>query len=378
MSVRLMHLADLHLGAPLQYLGEKAAERAGDLESAFARALDTASEKQVHAVLISGDLFDRFNPPSDLVERSVRAFERIARRNIPVILIPGTHDSRRYSRCIYLRERFPGVDVLLENAKPVRKQLNGHTVFFYGFSGEAPDASASSFSRTGEEGLHIALVHGAVAGSDLWAAGPRDFSLSRQDIERSGFHYVALGHYHNFKEFGYGATPAVYPGTLEGLKFGENGDRYLVVAEVGESAAAIEKTRFNRRTIAEQRIDLALSGIDCNDSLIAAIKSFSSPNAISKVLLTGSCDFLPAQKDLEERLAGDFFHLQIEDETSMYDSRLVRSMQGDRTVQGIFVRKMLEKIDKAPPEDKASMELGLRLTIEQFRQVHYETQQNLY
>ena len=96
MSIRIMHLADLHLGASLSYLGDRAAERARDLESALARALALAAEKDVHAVLIAGDLFDSFNPSGELVATVKAAFAKTTENGVPIILIPGTHDSHRY------------------------------------------------------------------------------------------------------------------------------------------------------------------------------------------------------------------------------------------------------------------------------------------
>jgi DNA repair exonuclease SbcCD nuclease subunit len=375
MSIRLMHLADLHLGAPCSFLGGRAAERAKDLEAAFARALSAAPEKGVDAVVVSGDLFDMFNPPADLVARVKSVFEKVSRAGLPVTLIPGTHDSHRYSRSVYLRERFPGVDVLLEAGTPIRKLIRNQTVHFYGYSGERSESAA--FRRSDEDGLHIALAHGTVAENEQWTSSPRDYSLTRKDIENSGFHYVALGHHHNFKEYRFGGASAVYPGTLEGLKFGENDDRYLVVADVREDGAAIERTRFNQRFFREIEVDLSLAGVECGDDLAEIIKKASGPDIMARVRLTGVSDFLPPRKELEARLAGEFFHLQIVDETSIFDSALVRSLENERTVQGIFIRKIREKMRQAPPDERAELELALRLTIEQFQQVHHETERAL-
>ncbi|RJP22474.1 MAG: exonuclease SbcCD subunit D [Candidatus Abyssobacteria bacterium SURF_5] len=378
MSIRLMHLADLHLGAPLSYLGDKAEERARELESALVRALSAAAAKKVDAILISGDLFDRFNPPLDLVARVKNAFAKLSRENIPVLLIPGTHDSHRYARCIYHRERFPGVDVLMETGKPVQKQINGHTIYFYGFSGsDSPVSPSSLFCRTPADGMHVALVHGTVAENDRWESSPRDFSVTPADIGNSSFDYVALGHHHNFKQFKRGKTTALYPGTLEGLTFGESGDRFLVIVALDENGVSVEKLKHNRRALKEIEIDLSQSGLDCGESLERAIARFFDGESIASVSLTGSIDFLPSPKELEARLAGGFFHLQITDNTSIYDSAVMRSIAHDRTVRGIFARKMLKKIEIANVEEKPALELALRLTLQQFQQVHYENQRAL-
>ncbi len=375
MSIRLMHLADLHLGAPFSYLGDKARQRAQDLESALARALKLAPEKNVHAIVIAGDLFDSFNPPPDLVARVKAAFDEAARNGIHIILIPGTHDSHRYAQSVYRREQLPGVDILLDDAKPIRKNLNGQDVHFYGFSGGyASGRGEPPFRRGDGEGLHVALVHGSVTDGTHWVASPRDYSLRPAELEASGFDYVALGHHHNFREVGRD-VPAVYPGTLEGLKFGENGDRYLVIAEIDENRAAIEKVKHNRRTLSEIQIEPALAGIGCDDELSAAIEKHADPDAIVRVHLSGPANFIPSCQGVEARLADRFFHLEIADETSMYDSEMIRSVKTENTVRGIFVRKMLERIERASDEERTKAKLALRLGIEQFTRIGNENQQ---
>ena len=62
MSVRILHLADCHLGAPLGNFGSYASRRQEDLEKAFARSIAAALEEEVDLVLIAGDLFDHAAP----------------------------------------------------------------------------------------------------------------------------------------------------------------------------------------------------------------------------------------------------------------------------------------------------------------------------
>ena len=46
--IRLLHLADVHLGRPFQMLGEKGAAQRRALEAALTRAVDLAIERHVH------------------------------------------------------------------------------------------------------------------------------------------------------------------------------------------------------------------------------------------------------------------------------------------------------------------------------------------
>ncbi len=363
-----MHLADLHLGVLFSYLGAKAEERSRDLESAFFRALELAVDKNIHAVVIAGDLFDTFNPPTEIVSRVKAAFAKVSGFGIPIILIPGTHDSHRYARCVYARESFPGTDIVTEPGKPMEKSLNGQTVSFYGYSGAGRNQAAPSFRRSDGDGLHLALVHGSVAEGAHWTPSPRDFALSPKDIEDSGFHYVALGHHHNFRQMRYGATVAVYPGTLEGLKFGEDGDRHLVIAEVDKNGAAIERIRHNRRTVSEIAIDLGRSGIRSADELTRAIAKYADSDTVARIVLSGTADFSLGREVIEAELAERFFHLEIIDETSLCDSEMVRSVVNENTIRGLFVRKLLKEIEESPAEDRPVAELALRLGLQQLMQ----------
>src|SRR5881628_3535943 len=54
--LKLLHLADVHLGKPFQMLGAQGAAQRRALEETFVRAVDLAIAKQVHVVLIAGDL----------------------------------------------------------------------------------------------------------------------------------------------------------------------------------------------------------------------------------------------------------------------------------------------------------------------------------
>jgi DNA repair exonuclease SbcCD nuclease subunit len=370
-----MHLADLHLGASLSYLGARAPERRRDLESALARSLGVAAERNVHAILIAGDLFNAHNPPTDLVMRTEAALAKASRGGIPVILIPGTHDSYRYSKCVYRQNEFPGVDVLVDPAKPIMKQLNGQDIYFYGFSGRR-DKTDPGFACGPEDGIHVALVHGPVTEAGHWNPSPRDFPLTPGEIEVSGFNYVALGHHHDFREFRFAGSTAVYPGTLEGLKFGENDERYLIISEIGDDGVTVEKITHNKKTLSEIRIDLATSAIASVEGLASAIEKRSDPKALMRVKFTGAADFLPSIRGIESHLEGCFFHLEILDETSVVGGELIRSIRSEETVRGIFVSKMLERIENSSPTERAAAELALRLGVEQFIQVRDEDNQN--
>jgi DNA repair exonuclease SbcCD nuclease subunit len=95
MSIRFLHLADLHLGASFPSLGERAEERSRDFLNAFLRAVEyaTGEAKPVDFVVIAGDLFDTHDPDEAIVVQAETAFDRLARAGLPVLISPGTHDA---------------------------------------------------------------------------------------------------------------------------------------------------------------------------------------------------------------------------------------------------------------------------------------------
>ena len=86
--MRFLHVADLHIG-------KRVHERLmlDEQEHAFDQLISIAEDQQVDAVLVAGDVFDRSNPSSVALELSERFLASFVRRNIPVFVIPGNHDS---------------------------------------------------------------------------------------------------------------------------------------------------------------------------------------------------------------------------------------------------------------------------------------------
>src|ERR1051326_1694335 len=92
MAIRVLHLADLHLGVENygRFDPQRGySSRVGD----FLRALDAAVERAagVDLVSIAGDIY-KSPMPSPTVQREVAARVRKLSRSAPVVIIPGNHD----------------------------------------------------------------------------------------------------------------------------------------------------------------------------------------------------------------------------------------------------------------------------------------------
>jgi len=375
MSVRILHLADLHLGAAFPNLGEHGAERTRDFLNAYLRAVDFAAgePKPVDLVVIAGDLFDTHDPDEGLVFQVETSLEKLTKAKVPVVLVPGTHDAYSYRRSVYRRLRLPEGAHLLSSprlAPGPRLTIQDETVQLYGIAYD-PAVSArplSEFTRSGVADYHVALLHGALQDNPTWKIRPSDLPIERSEIAASGLSYLALGHYHNFVEVREGGSVAVYPGTLEGRKFGEDGARYLLVATLSRGNVSLERKPWNTRTLSQVSIDFTSAEIHDERRLLDRIAAFAGDREIVRVRLEGAADFAFESERMDASVRERFFYLEVDDRTFLVDKALLGQFQDEATIRGAFVRRTLDRLAKAKtPQEKETVTLALRLGLAEFQ-----------
>jgi DNA repair exonuclease SbcCD nuclease subunit len=90
MSVRIIHSADLHIGSVFEGLPpEKAADRKDGQLATLEEIISVSEKNRAHAILLSGDLFDRSSASPDLIARVTGI---LANTGVPVFIAPGNHD----------------------------------------------------------------------------------------------------------------------------------------------------------------------------------------------------------------------------------------------------------------------------------------------
>ncbi|WNO75884.1 exonuclease SbcCD subunit D [Streptomyces sp. AM8-1-1] len=88
--MRFLHTSDWHLGRSLHRVSML------DAQAAFLDHLvATVRERDVDAVLVAGDVYDRAVPPLTAVELFDDALHRLAAVGVPTVMISGNHDSAR-------------------------------------------------------------------------------------------------------------------------------------------------------------------------------------------------------------------------------------------------------------------------------------------
>ena len=374
MAAKILHFADCHLGYVPRWLCELAEQRARDFPKTLERIVDMACDpaNAIDLVVVAGDLFEVHDPDERVVAAARRQFERLADRHLPVVLVPGNHDGISYAASIYKRETFPGVTLVTrpQVEKVLQLSVRNETLHVYSVAHDLSSGvePLETLQRTDEPGIHVAVLHASIEGSPEWDLVEKDLPLSREAIARSGMHYIALGHYHRYAQVEEGGVLAVYSGSTEGRNFGESGPRYVVIAEVGEDRVEVEPRQCHTRELRDLTLDLGDAAAASDAEIAERLLAQRGQNLLMRVRLTGPAEFVPDVDAIRARLEGVFFYVELNDETRLIDGALMKSLRDEKTIRGLYVRKMLERVEAADGAERATAERALKVGLNEFLQ----------
>jgi DNA repair exonuclease SbcCD nuclease subunit len=214
--MRVVHLADLHLGfRQYQRLASGGVnQREADVAATFSRAVDRIIEIAPEIIVVAGDVFHVPRPANSAILFAFREFTRLAGAlpNTPVIVVAGNHDTPRAIESggiLQLLEPL-GVHVIDREARRLafpQLELSVLAVPDAGHSRPAlePDPHAR---------FNVMVLHGEVQGMLCGAVhGDRSAAeISSDELRAPSWDYVALGHYHVYREI---APNAFYSGSID-------------------------------------------------------------------------------------------------------------------------------------------------------------------
>ncbi|MGE5529184.1 MAG: metallophosphoesterase family protein [Patescibacteria group bacterium] len=347
--ISILHTADLHLDWPFRALPAACrAARRSDLLGILGRLIELAVERHVQALVIAGDTFTGLPSPS-LRAALVSCLQALEERGIVVFAVPGPDEARLG---ILAGLALPENVRLLGGEQSCDTSLPGLTVYGFPPDGGRP---LEGFHCQNRPGLHLALAHAAYAGlpgTDGQAPGAY---VTPEDIARSGLDYLALGGYHEHYACVHGGTTAVYPGAPARLSFGMGTPRSAALVGLTEGPPAVERVVFTDRAYLEFAYDLGVAAFgDC----LADLAQKADPEACARVLLTGEVhdglDFFGDR--LRERCAASFFHLEVEDRTT------IGSHAEQGSIEDLFARRCRAALAERTlsPAERAREEYAFR------------------
>lgn len=368
-KLRLLHTADLHLGAPFTWLGDRAASRQGDLLRTFRRIVDCAIDQQVELLVVAGDLFDQPQPETTLRLAVQRELSRLPEHGITAVLLPGTHDGVWGGTTPYRAADFPGVVILDQPiaSGPLRLDINGKKICLYGsaYRGEKPEQIFPAMRRQDGEGFHLGVLHGSQIKASQWNYRDKDLPFSFDEMNSWGLDYVALGHYHSFQLLEQdGEVLACYPGSPEGKQFSEPGERYVALVEISASGNRLQALPIQSRTLATLAIDMGLES--SAESLRKKIAGLANENLLLRIELTGQIEVPIDTADLLARYGDGFFYLELLDNTQMFEGAFVRQLAREETIAGLCIRRFQELLAD-DPDNREVIEAAMKDVVLRFR-----------
>ncbi len=255
MTIRLLHLSDLHLDrafASMGCQGDLARRRRQGLREALTAAGRLAMDQGCVAVTIGGDLYEHERAGVDTGRFLADTFA--SWQPMRVLVAPGNHDAYMPGS-LYRRTEWPSNVTIFETShlEPV-ELFDGVTV--WGLAHREPSWQGDPLGdavATHGSGVHLALFHGAELGSrpdGKSVHGP--FHAER--IRGAGFAAALCGHYHRRRLDA--ALGLLYPGTPEPLGFDEEGARGPVIVEIGgRGDVRFRAMETNRWSVATVRCD---------------------------------------------------------------------------------------------------------------------------
>lgn len=280
--MKILHTSDWHLG---KRLGDFS--RIGEQQLVLDEIIAVAEAEKVDVVIVAGDLFDTFNPPTEAVDLFYRSLKKLAdggRR--PVVAIAGNHDSPERIESPDPLARECGIVFIgspntvvapfkLDNGFEVLRSEEGfvelkvpnceaplrilHTAYANEFrlktwlgsddtEGQLREILARRWKHLSDtycnsEGVNILLSHLFFVkdGAD-WPEEPDDEKPilhvgGAQAVYSSNIptemQYVALGHLHRKQTVDYEPCPVMYSGSPISYSFAEAGQKkFVVLAEI--------------------------------------------------------------------------------------------------------------------------------------------------
>jgi exonuclease SbcD len=361
--IRILHTADVHLGHEFPSLREKGPEYRRQLLATFERIIDLAARQNVSLLLIAGDLFDTNAVMGTPVRAVLASFKKLQAAGIRACVLPGTHDA--YSEdSIYRFVDFPA-NVTVLTPQRVSQTYADLDLTVYGKASDGKLVGTSALqglSLCADSRLHVGMAHCSLRMDGV--TDKESMVVDKNEIGASRLNYLALGHWHSFRDCSQGVTKAFYCGSPEPISMDQKGAGSVALVNIHDTGKVdVQQIQVGSRVFDQMTINLEL--VKSLDDIAQIISAKADPNLILEVTLRG-IPYLERPLDpreVEEELGGRFFCLRVLDRASeRLDDVPVEDYPQD-TVAGGFIRAMEARMAKCSPDEKGIYAEALRLGV---------------
>jgi len=355
--LRIIHTADVHLGARHDDLGEQASAQRERQFAAFSATVDLALAEKSDILLIAGDLFDSNVQPKRSVERVAAQLQRLVGSKIRTVIVPGTHDS--YDRASIYRaydlKTLAGshpADDLVTILTPERPSVHLKAcdavihgpVFPTKRAPYSPLRDLAGAAGDGPATWRIGMVHGSVA---IPGKTDRDdVVFTTEEIAATGFDYLALGHWHSVQQSRAGGVTYAYAGAPEAVALDQDraGKVLLVELEEVDGRRSITVQERQVGTTKFEKLEIDAASIDSQPALIATLERKADPDLVIDARVVGvRPDELDLHLDeIEAALAASFLKVRVRDVS--LPALTEGALPPIDTIAGAFIRELEARI----------------------------------
>ncbi|MCA9383712.1 DNA repair exonuclease [Candidatus Dojkabacteria bacterium] len=363
MSLKLIHTADVHLGARLKYLGDKANEHRVTIEKTFQKVITKAIDSNADVFVVAGDLFDNPFPDKRYIDLVINELNKLLANDIYVVIVPGNHD-RLAAGSVYLSDSFniTNPKFKLFSSKEFEQwvipelELTIHAKGLY--EQKSKQSQLTGLKKNDSSKYNVAVVHGSV---DI-IAEPDNYPIFQKDIQGLDFDYLALGDWHSSLKVDSGKTTAWYSGSPEVISVSQKGAGHCLLVTIDETTK-VEAIDIGSRNIKELEVDL--NKYSSQAKLVDDIEKYKDDNSILLLNIKGI-------KELEQRIDTDrlseqinnlFYYVRVKDNTELGLSQEELDKYPEELVIGKYIRILQKKKAENPQLEKeidTALQLGVK------------------
>ncbi|MCL2772195.1 MAG: DNA repair exonuclease [Oscillospiraceae bacterium] len=360
--IKVIHCADVHLDSPFVLNDLRDAElRRMELQSTFSSLIMYAKNYGARLFLISGDLFDDAYMSKNTANFILK--EMASYPDCYFFIAPGEKDPYHSKSPYKMMKWSENVHIFKSNdlTKIEIPELNAD-IYGYAFTSDTLQVNPFANKKPQNQNrINILIGHG-----DLTPNSPY-CPITPSDIAKSGFDYIALGHMHDGKGvIQVGETWFSYPGCLEGRNFSEPGIKGAMYGEIDKGVCDLKGQKFSKRRY--ETIKLDISQYITENQLIEAIRlatgAYREDTAL-RLELAGILrpEFVFNPASIEQKFT-NFYFMQIKNKTAPYID--ANTLRYDKTVRGIFFRKLESKLNSGNEKEREEAKLALQYGLNAF------------
>jgi exonuclease SbcD len=215
--MRLVHLADIHLGFR-QYQRQTPTginQREADVAASLSRVIDKVIELRPDLVLIAGDVFHTVRPTNPAILHAFLQFSRLMQMlpDATVVMVAGNHDTPRTAETGCILRLFKPLGINVVEGDSHRIPFPEHDLSILA----VPDMAVNrpALEPDPHSKYNILLLHGEIEGVLPKYGRELDrapMEITQEELSAHRWDYVALGHYHVYRSV---APNAFYSGSLD-------------------------------------------------------------------------------------------------------------------------------------------------------------------